>query len=173
VTLTLLPDPSAAFTADTSNCPNVVFTNQSTNATTFAWDFADGGTSSTQSPAHNYQSAGNGTYNVRLISTGGCGSDTAIVPVVINCLVGIADPHRVAITLYPNPSNGTFKVRLTGLQEEATLRIYDLGGKQLFRRHLDQRGDFEENVRLDAAAGMYFLKLSVGGQEITKRIVIE
>jgi hypothetical protein len=173
ISTTVTPDPTAAFIADTSGCPIVAFTNQSTNSTSYEWDFADGGTSAQLNPTHNYQAAGNGTYNVRLISTGVCGSDTAIVPVVLSCIVGIENPYQVEIAVYPNPNNGTFKVRLSGLEDDAILRIFDLNGKQVFRRDLNSRGDFEESLRIETAVGTYILKLQVGGQVITKRIVIE
>ena len=53
---------------------NVTFTNTSSGATTFAWDFGDGGTSTLQNPTHTYNS--NGSYTVKLVctQTGGCGS---------------------------------------------------------------------------------------------------
>ncbi|MFN7974597.1 MAG: PKD domain-containing protein [Acidobacteriota bacterium] len=53
----------------------VQFTDLSTGGvTSYAWDFGDGGTSSTQSPAHTYTTAG--TYTVSLTATGPGGSDT-------------------------------------------------------------------------------------------------
>jgi PKD repeat protein len=170
----LSPTPAALFSPDTSNCPNVVFFNLSTDATSYAWDFDDGGVSTQPNPVHNYQSSGNGTYNVQLTATGPCGTDTTVIPVVINCLVGVAQPFPVELVLYPNPSNGTFKVRLSGLEAEASLRIFDLGGRQIFQHGFaGQRGSFEESLQVKAASGMYFLRLEVDGQSITRRIVIE
>jgi Ig-like domain CHU_C associated/PKD domain/Secretion system C-terminal sorting domain len=173
VMTTLAPTPVASFSPDTSNCPNVVFFNLSTDATSYAWDFDDGGVSTQANPVHNYITAGNGTYNVQLIATGPCGMDTTILPVVINCLVGVEQPYPVEIVLFPNPSNGTFKVRLTGLETEAVLSIVDMGGRQLFRRDLEGRGSLEESVDVRVAAGLYLLRLEVDGQTITRRIVIE
>lgn len=174
ITTTFQPTPVAAFVPDTSNCPNVIFFNQSSNSTSWDWDFDDGGTSTVQNPTHNYQSAGGGTYNVRLISTGPCGSDTLFIPVLISCLVGVENPHTVDVLLFPNPNNGSFKLRLAGLEEAATLRIFDLGGHQVFQRTYDGiGGSLEENVHVDAAAGLYFMKLQVGEQTIVRRFVIE
>ncbi len=52
----------------------ITFTNTSSGATTFAWDFGDGGTSTLQNPTHTYTA--NGSYTVKLVctQTGGCGS---------------------------------------------------------------------------------------------------
>jgi len=58
------------------NAPlSVVFTNSSSNATSYLWDFGDGSTSTDASPTHNYTSLG--TYTVVLTASAGvCGSDT-------------------------------------------------------------------------------------------------
>lgn len=52
--------------ADTIHCLGVqdVFTNTSTNATSWSWNFGDGGTSAAQNPSHTYGAAG--TYTVTL-----------------------------------------------------------------------------------------------------------
>lgn len=52
----------------------VGFTNQSTGATTYAWTFGDGGTSTSQNPSHTYTTAG--TYTVSLTASDGINSDT-------------------------------------------------------------------------------------------------
>ena len=57
-------DPSAKFSHQIST-NQVVFTNQSLNATVFNWNFGDGNTSTAVSPSHSY--AATGTYTVKLI----------------------------------------------------------------------------------------------------------
>lgn len=59
----------------------VDFINESTNATTYMWDFGDGNTSSEQDPDHEYEDEGN--YIVQLISEGVCGIDTVSYQVEI------------------------------------------------------------------------------------------
>lgn len=89
-TVTILQGPNTQFTASsTSGCVapfTTTFTNTSTGATSFIWDFGDGSpmvsTSSTASQTHTYQSFG--TYNATLIATSanGC-SDTFVVPISV------------------------------------------------------------------------------------------
>jgi PKD repeat protein len=67
----------------TSNLTTINFSNQSTGGTSYLWDFGDGQTSTTLSPSHTY--AAFGTYNVCLISTNSCGSDTSCSSVTVTC----------------------------------------------------------------------------------------
>lgn len=48
----------------------VTFNNASISATSYAWDFGDGGTSTASSPTHTYTSGG--IYPVQLVATGTC-----------------------------------------------------------------------------------------------------
>ncbi len=69
--------PVAGFSANTTtSCTGVIeFTDlSSTNATSWAWDFGDGNTSTLQNPTHTYTTAG--TYTVSLTATNVIGSDT-------------------------------------------------------------------------------------------------
>lgn len=74
--------PVAAFTNNVSgNTAN--FTDGSTGATSWAWDFGDGNTSTLGSPSHTY--ANNGNYNVCLIASNGPCSDTTCTVVQVGC----------------------------------------------------------------------------------------
>jgi PKD repeat protein len=68
--------PVADFTASpTYSCDgNIQFTDESSNADTWEWDFGDGNTSADQNPLHTY--ASDGIYTVSLTVTNGAGSDT-------------------------------------------------------------------------------------------------
>jgi PKD repeat protein len=72
-------------TADFSGTPTsgeypltVNFTDLSIGATSWSWNFGDGGTSTAQHPTHEYTAEG--TYTVTLIATNSNGSDTEIKP---------------------------------------------------------------------------------------------
>ena len=71
------PLPVAAFSGDdlSGAAPlSVVFTNTSTEATSYAWDFGDTGTSTEENPTHIYTDTG--VYEVELVATGPGGNDT-------------------------------------------------------------------------------------------------
>lgn len=115
---------TAAFACPDSVCmPALInFTDQSSNATTWAWTFGDGGTSSTANPSHPY--AGVGTYTVYL-TTGNpntCNlTDTATKVITIF-------PSPVAdFSWFPNPPQPNTPNSFTNLSVGATQYLWDFG----------------------------------------------
>ncbi|MFQ5446514.1 MAG: PKD domain-containing protein, partial [Saprospiraceae bacterium] len=78
--ITVTTVPVAGFTY-TANNATVDFTNNSTNATSYNWDFGDGATSTDTDPTHTY--ASDSTYTVTLIATNDCGPDTTTQSITI------------------------------------------------------------------------------------------
>ncbi len=78
--------PTASFNMDvTSGCPplTVNFTNTSTLATNYFWDFGDGTTSTAQHPSHTFNAIGQ--YHVMLIVSDATGCvDTLLHPTAVN-----------------------------------------------------------------------------------------
>ncbi len=70
------PQPVANFTY-VVNGLTVIFTNTSTNSTTYDWDFGDSQSSNDPSPVHTYSEAG--IYTVKLTTTNDCGTSTKTV----------------------------------------------------------------------------------------------
>ncbi len=79
--ITINNKPTAAFeTADTISCKapfTVSYTDKSTGATSWNWDFGDGNSSIQQNPTHTYSSLGNFTVRLIVINADGC-ADTLI-----------------------------------------------------------------------------------------------
>mgnify|MGYP000229530641 CR=1 FL=1 len=67
------------------------FTNESVNASSYAWDFGDGETSTETSPSHTYDAQG--MYTVSMTATGAEGSHTSSEQ------VNVTDPNAAASTL--------------------------------------------------------------------------
>jgi len=63
----------------------VLFSDSSLQAETWYWDFGDGDTSTQQNPTHNY--GADGTYNVCLVITNNCGSDSICDSVSVACVI--------------------------------------------------------------------------------------
>jgi len=127
ITVNNLP-VSCDFTADqTSFCTgpaSVNFTNLSTNAISYLWDFGDGSTSTAQNPSHIYNNLG--TYTVALIADAGpCGSQT---DAETNYITVGAPPPGVTDATLCGPGYATLQATGTG-----TLGWYDAptGGNYL------------------------------------------
>jgi gliding motility-associated-like protein len=92
--ITVHPDVSAAFTADTPICApvSVVFTNNSQGSNSYSWNFGDGNSSSLAAPSHTYTNTTSApiVYQVTLIST--------------NLTTGCDDTSSVSYTIYPTPN---------------------------------------------------------------------
>ena len=113
------PETVANFTTpDTLGCaiPHTVnFTNMSTNAVTYTWDFGDGETSTDEDPSHTYTEAG--TYTITLFADGGdCGSDEVVFTDYI-----LVDPAADCIIILPESGSGSTQVGCEGT-------VYDSGG---------------------------------------------
>jgi len=76
----------AAFTFQlTANPGEVVFTNQSSNAQIYSWDFGDGRQSTQKDPTHVFDE--NDDFIVKLTATGSAGSNSVTDTVTVNNIV--------------------------------------------------------------------------------------
>jgi hypothetical protein len=108
-TVLVSQSPVASFTSTLLPALNISFTNTSTNATNYLWDFGDGTISAIENPIHEYLISG--TYLVTLITTTseGC-SDSIINEIQVFGMDGLNELSSNFI-LYPNPTNGIFVIK--------------------------------------------------------------
>lgn len=116
------PTVTADFVADTLYCSEpatVVFTNLSSNAGSFIWDFGDAsGTNTDVNPTHTFTNFGN--YTITLQADGGaCGTDSEIKTNYINL-----SSTATCVTLIPATGTGQKKTTCDGL-------LYDDGGASM------------------------------------------
>ena len=97
------------------------FVNNSTNATTYLWDFGDGSTSTEFEPQHQYSVSGN--YTVTLIAESNCGSDTATQDIGYN----VADEETEGSpVVFPTMAADFFYVKSSA--EITTVELLDITG---------------------------------------------
>ncbi len=156
-----IPTADFTYTQDTSH---VEFTNNSSNATTYYWDFGDFQTSTDPNPAHDYFNISN-SYTVMLVAMNDCNSDTIYqtITVVGNDLTEIDNK----ISIYPNPAHDKIYVQapLTG-----TITLTDLTGKVIFK------SDFQNQKYLNInkiAKGTYLLLLENDKYSVRRKLVVE
>jgi PKD repeat protein len=172
VTITLLPLPAAAFTSNISGA-QVSFTNTSSNADSYDWDFGDGNVSIETSPGHTYEN--NDVYTVSLIANNECGADTAYETVEIIIINTNDLSGQIIFGLYPNPNYGQFTMVLSGNSAQVvTYKMTNVLGQVLDEQFLSLNGgnltkDFDyPNI----VAGSYFITLSSGGKSVFKKIIV-
>jgi trimeric autotransporter adhesin len=120
--------PVAGFSASQTEL-DVTFTNSTTGATTYWWDFGNGDTSVTQSPSYSYATAG--TYTVTMIAGNDCGLDTATQEVTV--IVGVEElGNNFNAVLFPNPSNGAFTLSFSIYEtQQLQIDLVDVTGRVL------------------------------------------
>jgi PKD repeat protein len=91
------PPASAAFSSQVTQA-TATFTQTATGATSFGWQFGDGGTSALPNPVHTYTT--DGTYTVTLTASNGCGTmtSTQVVTIVTPPLANFTAVNRLGCT---------------------------------------------------------------------------
>lgn len=137
---------------------------------TYSWDFGDGSPpGNTANTSHTYATAGMDT--VTLIVTAPCGSDTVIQ--ALDIVSGI-DPMALIshVSIYPNPSQGSFTIRVDGAGQADGLRaaVIDIAGREIYSRRIHTGANlFEQGL----APGVYTVKISDGSNTVSKLLSVE
>ncbi|QQS73062.1 MAG: M4 family metallopeptidase [Flavobacteriales bacterium] len=155
-------DPVTAQIAHTDPNDNngaVDFSSTGSGATGWLWDFGDGGSSAEEAPAHTY--AAYGTYTVILAAMNDAGCTVMDTIVVEYGTVGILQTAASTITVMPNPSNGHFTVRLSGISGTARGRMTDATGRTVSSERVFRNGENAVDIS-ELADGSYILRLQIG-----------
>ncbi len=85
---------------------------------------------------------------------------------------GITLPEGV--TIFPNPNDGTFRIRIDGYTGKVKLLMTNVLGQQVMTDLIDCNGGMEERqYRLHLAQGVYLMKLDDGTTQCLRKIVID
>jgi|GEM_PF-328777 len=172
ITVLALPVPGFTFVA---NNLVVDFTNTTTNATSYSWNFGDGTAASTAvNPSHTYTSAN--TFTVVLTAYNGiCSAETSQAVEVLD--IGITDASQdVSISFYPNPVHGVLTLSLNGLlTEDVRISITDVLGQVTFTETLMANAP-EKTHQIDMssyATGVYYMNIQSGNHTFVHTIVVK
>lgn len=132
VTVNVEPEVLAVFTPDTTlgEAPLTVnFISTSTGATSYSWNFGDGGTATGQSPSHTYTQQG--SYSITLVATNALGcTDTARYSfIVVEELASLTVPN--IFTPNGDGKNDTFEFIEKGI-ESIGVNIFNRWGKEVY-----------------------------------------
>lgn len=94
-------------------------------------------------------------------------SDPACTP------VGVNENEAAHVSVYPNPSNGSFTVEMDNMESFATLVVMDVAGREVYSQTIAGSGTLKQVLDLDLKAGSYMLQVASGQKQHVTRIVIQ
>lgn len=166
------PLPSFTYT-NVNSYLTVVFTNTTPNGNTYLWDFGDGTTSTDVNPIHLFTTSG--FHNVKLISTNECGTDSATIIINIQ-VVGLTETDfENLVSIYPNPTNGNFRVAMDGVEPgQYTLELLNLQGQVVYGEVVNSGTTYNHSVDVSGIAkGVYTLVLNGPSGKSVKKLIIQ
>lgn len=161
VTITVNPVPTANFTADvTEGNPilGVTFTNTSTNATGYIWDFGNGSNPITTGSNANQNGTftNPGVYTVELTATNGNCTDSFTMPITVLGFPGVEIHIPNVFTPDNNKVNDEFFIDVKNGKTIAVV-IYNRWGNVMY-----QINDFKDKWNGgDASDGVYFFTYEI------------
>ena len=149
----------------------ITFESQALNQTSNIWDFGDRSTSSLENTTHIYFEEG--VYKVELTSTNGSCSATNYKTIQVNAATSISETNLLDevnvlvkendIFVYMNNQNNSGNVKFEVLNTVGQV-VYS-STKAVNNNHI-------EKIRIDEAAGLYFLTIEGFNQSKTKKIIL-
>jgi Secretion system C-terminal sorting domain len=116
----------------------------------------------------NYEAKKSGKYNVS-VSKDGCTKLSDAL--TISILIPLANQEEVGeeeVQVYPNPSNGEFKIILPKSLKSAEVQLFDTFGRERFLLYIGEQAQAEGLVQ-----GVYFLRVQKGEKSVTSKLIIE
>ena len=168
VTFTATPTAAGAFT---TNGNVVSFTNTSTGAASYSWDFGDQSNSSAIAPSHAY--IGNGVYVVTLTAINGACTDVITFDVTLS--VGLDELTGLSnVNIYPNPANDVLNIDYNKNGDDVVeISIIDQFGRIITSINGLSNG-FNHNT-IDVSnlqSAVYYVRFTTNGFSKTERLVI-
>ena len=137
----------------------VEFTDQSSNAVSWFWDFGDGSVSTDPNPTHQYSQAGDYTVSLRVTDANGC------VATLTDGPFSVISPELLVPNVFtPNGDgiNDAFTVRYTG-SEDFYLEVFDRWGRMFFSAEAaDETWPGIDGNGNNAPEGVYYYSLQIG-----------
>lgn len=128
------------------------------HVTDYYWDFGDGSNATGTTPTHTYSN--NGSYDVTLIVSNECGTDSVVT--AVNCSdlgIGQLDLNNEQLKLYPNPARDRITLQNESVYQMKTITVYNVLGQVIFNGKADATDRYTLNVQ-SYASGIYNVKIT-------------
>ncbi len=166
--VTVLDVPQVAFSAGFNGGLSYTFDGSASGPGTYTWDLGDGTQAS--GPVANHTYSQTGAYDVVLIVTNLCGTDS--LRKTVN-FTGLETVSPQGMRWYPNPSkDGIFYLEWLPMAAEIDFQLLDITGRLLYQTKIQgQAGQFA--VEQPLPSGVYLVQMQWNDQRIGGRLVVE
>lgn len=115
-----------------------------------------------------------GVYTVTVTDDEGC-TQTDEVEVTILSSVADLNSLEASLNIYPNPNTGAFSLTYNlNKAQDVTLFVVDITGKVVYTENiLATAGENNQQLNLDVASGVYFVRLQTVDGAVNSRIAIQ
>ncbi|NOU60776.1 PKD domain-containing protein [Marinifilum caeruleilacunae] len=142
---------------------SVNLVNASIDATSYSWNFGDGGTSEEANPVHSYSNSG--TYTISLNASNICGS--------VSLNKEIKTSYNDQLKIYPNPSNGKFSIDLSKIVfSELSWSVFSTQGAEVKNGLVSEFTNILEFNLNGLSGGVYILRMNVDGEVLTRKLLL-
>jgi PKD repeat protein len=149
----------------------VQFRIETPDATSWYWDFGDGSTSTEKDPLHMFGDYGK--YKIKLTVSNVTLQNS--ISQQLTLLANYQGDWREQVTLYPNPSNGTFFIGVKSDVGEAELSVIDMSGKVIVHKNIPFISASEpvQTNLSNITPGVYLVNLRFDGTEKMWKMVVK
>lgn len=164
--ITVLPGAHASYTMMQNNL-QVVFTNNSTNALSYLWDFGDGNTSTNVNPVHQYLHDGNYTVVLSVYDSCGVVSDTQFVSIILHAF---ENEVKNSFAIFNN--NAKAVITFNDDFKNCNYTLINTTGQVFFLNNLKRvnKGSTAGFSLESLSQGVYFLHINADDLSMTKLI---
>ncbi len=120
-----------------------------------------------------------GSVTISYGATNGCGTVYATHSIWISntgiCHTGVGQLAKADnnMSLYPNPTNGTFTLEIPGIDGKATIAIMDIYGKTAETKIAEGKNGLKEVFNLtNYAKGTYFIRVEAEGVFYREKVIV-
>lgn len=163
-----VPLPIASFSTSVSGL-TVTCQNTSTHTHTCLWLFGDGSYSKEPNPVYTYQQ--HGYYNICLIASNGCTTDTLCSGIT----TGLQEqPDDKEILIFPNPANAAATVRFSTMAHpDAEIRLYNALGQLMAEVPVVRTSPDSCHIDVNTLRpGIYFVVIGSRAGTTTKKLMV-
>ncbi|MCW5908915.1 MAG: T9SS type A sorting domain-containing protein [Chitinophagales bacterium] len=97
-------------------------------------------------------------------------SNTATETIIVSDCTGLSDISGESVSVFPNPSNGKFEVIVASVEQNVTLKLFDMSGELIYAEALQHTHNVVELAWL--AKGVYTIQIAGANSIYFGKVVI-